>query len=139
MNAIVGLLVAAVLAVGSGCVKTDWIDRTLVTVDVTGTWSGSMSGVGITGSRELRLDLEQKGSTVKGSVQVSPAAGMMADVIDGTIAGDAFRFRDSRGRLEGNLTVSGDEMAGQVSFQGRTSQISFRRVDSSSPPASPPR
>jgi hypothetical protein len=138
MKSIVCLLMAAALVVGSGCAKQDWIDRTLVTENVTGTWSGSLSGVG-TGSRELLLDLEQKGSTVKGSVLVSPAAGMMADVIDGTIAGDAFRFRDSRGRLEGNLTVSGDEMAGQVSFQGRTSQISFRRVDPSSPPASPPR
>jgi hypothetical protein len=133
-----GLLIAATLAVGTGCAKTDWIDRTLVTVDVTGTWSGSLHGVG-TGSRELLLDLEQKGSTVKGSVQVSPAAGMMADVLDGTIAGDAFRFRDSRGRLEGNLTVSGDEMAGQVSLLGSTSQISFRRTEPASPPGSPPR
>jgi len=32
------------LALGSGCAKSDWIGRTLVTVDVTGTWrSGSMS------------------------------------------------------------------------------------------------
>jgi len=132
------VIFAGVLLFASGCAQKDWIDRTLVTVDVTGTWSGSLRGVG-TGSRELLLDLEQKGSTVKGSVQVSPAAGMMPDVIDGTIAGDAFRFRDSRGRLEGNLTVSGDEMAGRLSFQGSTSQISFRRTDPSSPPGSPPR
>ena len=138
MKLIVGLLVVAAVAVDSGRAKTDWIDRTLVTVDVTGTWSGSLHGVG-TGSRELLLDLKQNGSTVKGSVQVSPTAGMMPDTIDGTLAGDGFRFRDSRGRLECNLTVSGDEMAGQVSFQGSTSQISFRRTDPSSPPGSPPR
>jgi hypothetical protein len=138
MNHSARLFIAATLIFAAGCAKQDWIDRTLVTVDVTGVWTGGLSGVG-TGSRELLLDLAQKGSTVKGSVQVSPAAGVMADVIDGTIAGDAFRFRDSRGRLEGNLTVSGDEMAGQVSFQGRTSQIFFRRVDSSSPSASRPR
>src|SRR5215813_9855857 len=131
------VFVAIALVLGS-CAQKDWIDRTLVTVDVTGTWSGSLHGVG-TGSRELLLDLKQRGSTVKGSVQVSPAAGMMPDVIDGTIAGDAFRFRDSRGRLECNLTVSGDEMAGRLSFQGSTSQISFRRTDPSSPPGSPPR
>src|SRR5262245_20092861 len=131
-------VIVAAFVFASGCAKQDWIDRTLVTVDVTGAWSGSLHGVG-TGSRELLLDLSQKGSTVKGSVQVSPAAGMMPDVIDGTIAGDAFRFRDSRGRLEGNLTVSGDEMAGQGSFQGSTSQISFRRTDPSSPPGPPPR
>jgi hypothetical protein len=37
MKAIVGALIAvATLVVGSGCAKQDWIDRTLVTVDVTG-------------------------------------------------------------------------------------------------------
>jgi hypothetical protein len=34
------LLIAAALVFASGCTKTDWIDRTLVTVDVTGTWCG---------------------------------------------------------------------------------------------------
>jgi hypothetical protein len=37
MKAIVGLLVVVALVFGSGCAKQDWIDRTLVTVDVTGT------------------------------------------------------------------------------------------------------
>jgi hypothetical protein len=37
MKLIVGLLAAVTLVFGSGCAKTDWIDRTLVTVDVTGT------------------------------------------------------------------------------------------------------
>ena len=41
MKTLIGLLVATTLAIGSGCVKQDWIDRTLVTVDVTGTWVGS--------------------------------------------------------------------------------------------------
>ena len=61
MKTPVGMLIAATLVVGFGCAKQDWIDRTLVTVDVTGTWSGCLHGVG-TGSRELLLDLEQKGS-----------------------------------------------------------------------------
>jgi hypothetical protein len=65
MKAIVGLLVAVALAVGSGCVKQDWIDRTLVTVDVTGTWYGTTTGAG---GGEVWLELEQKGSTVKGFV-----------------------------------------------------------------------
>ena len=38
MKAIVGVLIAATLAVGFGCARSDWIDRTLVTVDVTGIW-----------------------------------------------------------------------------------------------------
>jgi hypothetical protein len=34
------MLTLAALAFGSGCAKTDWIGRTLVTVDVTGSWYG---------------------------------------------------------------------------------------------------
>jgi hypothetical protein len=34
------LLIAATLVFGSGCAKTDWIDRTLVTVDIAGSWFG---------------------------------------------------------------------------------------------------
>ena len=36
MKSIVYLLIVATLAFGSGCAKEDWIERTLVTVDVTG-------------------------------------------------------------------------------------------------------
>jgi len=32
------------LVFASGCAQKDWIDRTLVTVDVTGVWSGSLRG-----------------------------------------------------------------------------------------------
>jgi hypothetical protein len=77
MKAIVGLLVAAVLAAGSGCVKTDWIDRTLVTVDVTGTWSGTMMTLGsggAGGARDVVFELEQRGSTVKGTMRVTRLA-----------------------------------------------------------------
>jgi hypothetical protein len=35
MKAIVGVLTAILLTAGSGYAKTDWIERTLVTVDVT--------------------------------------------------------------------------------------------------------
>ena len=38
MMRMIGLLIATTLVGGSGCAKTDWIDRTLVTVDVTGSW-----------------------------------------------------------------------------------------------------
>jgi hypothetical protein len=40
MRLIVGLLAMVTLAFGSACAKQDWIDRTLVTVDVTGVWEG---------------------------------------------------------------------------------------------------
>ena len=46
MKIIAGLIIAAALVFSFGCAKTDWIDRTLVTVDVTGTWEGRVEGAG---------------------------------------------------------------------------------------------
>jgi hypothetical protein len=141
MKLIAGLLIAMALAIASGCARTDWIDRTLVTVDVTGVWLGSMGGIqGSTG--EFQFELEQQGSTVKGLMRVNTRGlggqGAYTRPIDGTVAGDVFRFRDSRGIVEGQLTVSGDEMNGRVSLVIGAS-LSLRRVDPSSRPASPPR
>jgi hypothetical protein len=64
--------------------------------------------------------------------------GNYAEHIDGTVAGDVLRLRDSRGRVEGEVTVSGDEMDGRVSL-GSSRPISLRRAAPSSPPGSPPR
>jgi hypothetical protein len=42
MRTIAWILMAAALAIGSGCATPpDWIERTLVTVDVTGSWYGT--------------------------------------------------------------------------------------------------
>ena len=138
---------AVTLLLGSACAKTDWIDRTLVTVDVTGTWAGR-AGAGSGGNPpDFLFELEQQGSTVQGVMRF-PAGGTSPSVaygsrispgpITGTVAGDVFRFRLTNGNLDGELTVSGDEMTGQVSWQG-SRPVSLRRVDSSSPPGSPPR
>jgi hypothetical protein len=120
------LIAAAALAFSSGCASSDWIDRTLVTVDVTGTWYGRTD-------REFFLKLKQEGSRVTGSIRIIPykLEGSLTGPIDGTVAGDVFRFKDWKGRVEGELTVSGDDMNGRVStWEVRT--ISLRRVDSSS-------
>src|SRR5262249_10322225 len=145
---IAGLLGVVTLVIGFGCAKTDWIDRTLVTVDVTGTWNGSVAGTGSGGRPPgLLFELEQQGSTVKGSMRfpaggssewVTTSSRIIPGPLDGTVAGDMFRFRLTNGSLAGELTVSGDEMNGQVSWSGGR-PISLRRVDPSSPPASPPR
>jgi hypothetical protein len=132
------VVIAAALAFGSGCAQKDWIDRTLVTVDVTGTWYGRF---GEAVSREMVLELKQEGSTVKGSLRqitMTSQGGDMSGPIEGTVAGDVFRFSSARGRLEGELTVSGDEMNGRVSITSSV-PISLRRVDASPRPASPPR
>jgi hypothetical protein len=137
MRAVARMLVAGAMVLSAGCASTDWIDRTLVTVDVTGTWQGSTDNAWV----ELVLE-QQGGPRVKGSWQVKGAKNMgntFSGPIDGDVTGDFFRFRDSRGQLEGALTVSGGEMDGRVSFLGSSRPIILRLVDSPSPPGSPPR
>ena len=138
MKALIGLSLGTTLAIG--CTKSDWIDRTLVTVDLTGTWSGHLmvAGTGGTGIRDVVFELEQQGSTVKGSMRVTPR-GMAPSDIEGTVAGDVFRFKDARGTWQGTLTVSGDEMEGPAMTGGIRGQLTLRRVDPSPPPAAPPR
>jgi hypothetical protein len=51
MKTIAALLLATLVGLTAGCPRTDWIDRTLVTVDVTGTWYGAL-GTG-PGSRSI--------------------------------------------------------------------------------------
>ena len=139
IKATAGVLIVAALTFGSGCAGSDWIERTLVTVDVTGTWSGGMGGAGgVSPGGTIWFELEQLGSTVKGGVQyVGSLRGLglptTARPIEGTVTGDVFRFRQSDGTLEGELRVSGDEMTGQVWLAGLR-PISLRRVDPSSRP-----
>ena len=114
MQTMVRIVVATTLVLdGCGCAKTDWIDRTLVTVDVTGTWSGTMMAAGSGGAggvRDVVFELAQKGLTVKGTMRVTPR-GQAPDTLEGTVAGDVFRFKDPRATWEGELTISGEEMA----------------------------
>ena len=62
--------VATALVLGS-CVRQDWIDRTLVTADVSGVWTGS--AVSLDGqpmiSIDMRLELKQQATKVTGSLQ----------------------------------------------------------------------
>ena len=137
------MLVAAVLACGSGCAKPDWIQQTLVTVDVTGLWVGSYNRPGGSVGFESRLELEQNGSKVSGTFRVVGAAvpaqmgATRSGPIDGTVAGDVFTFTQSNGPVVGEMTVSGDDMTGYMAV-GYRIPISFRRVSSSPRPASQP-
>src|SRR5262245_45504181 len=139
MRTLIRLLLVTSLAIGLGCVKSDWIDRTLVTENVTGVWEGSMttsSGAPMVRD-EVRFELEQKGPSVTGVFRgrlygVAPSSTVP---LEGSIAGDVFKFRDARGTLVGELTVGGDEMTGQgVSGQNRPVTLRLRRVDSGAPP-----
>jgi len=138
MKLIVGLLGVATLALASGCVKQDWIDRTLVTVDVTGTWYGTPVGpiaTGLGNPGSIFLDVKQEGGTVQGLLQIEGGnpgqLGRVGGPISGTVAGDVFRFKSARDVVAGEFTVNGDEMVGTVSIGG-TRPITLRRVDPSS-------
>ena len=128
-------------ASASGCARPDWIERTLVTVDVTGMWHGT-SAFGRS-TTELLLDLKQEGPKVTGhmygqgfAASVTRDSGPIAGTVAGD-AGDVFSFRQTNGPLTGELTVRGDEMTGQISVSSLPTPIVLRRVESSSRPDSP--
>ncbi len=141
-----GIFVAA-LAISSGCVPTpDWIQRTLVTVDVTGRWYGRYfpPDAGVSGGGyEVWLDLQQEGLKVRGSVKMREyirGGGKLnlSGPIDGTVGGDVFTFRQTDGSARGELTVSGDQMTGECSLATVRVPIVLRR-DGSPPRPDPPR
>ncbi len=142
-------LIAAVLLFSSGCVtRPDWIESTLVTVDVTGVWQGTVSGGTRAGGGgpNITLYLEQEGPKVKGRMEldlVGAAQGRGSGALAGSVGGDVFhftvvsRFGEGSG---GELRVSGDEMVGEATlpaFEGsQRVRLSLRRADA---PASPRR
>jgi len=120
------------LVFASGCAQKDWIDRTLVTADVTGVWTGrAYIAHAVTGLIvDVRLELKQEGPKVKGTIRPSgsipwrsldpsPAAGP----IEGTVAGDTFEFKEPAG----HLTVSGEEMTGEITEKA-TYEVTLRRA-----------
>ena len=129
----------ALLIVVSGCARPDWIQRTLVTVDVTGTWEGSSANTGA-----FLLSLEQQGAQVKGSMRVSGGSKCwdvsIAGPIQGTVAGDVLEltFKQANAAFSGHMTVTGDEMSGGGSG-GRCGPftLTLRRVTASSSPSVP--
>jgi hypothetical protein len=119
--------------------RGDWIDHTLVTETAAGTWKGAMTTATASPSvrNEIRFELEQTGPSVKGSFQgqLYGIAPVTTVLIEGSMAGDVFKFRDARGTLTGDLTVSGDDMTGR-GVVGNNRQVVFRlrRIDSGAPP-----
>src|SRR5262245_2313386 len=111
MRAIWAFLATA-LVLGS-CARQDWIDRTLVTENVTGAWAGSMGAMD-----DMRFDLKQEGARVTGSFRTGGRSGSLigtsSGVMEGSMSGDVFTFKDARGMFLGRATVSSDEMKGQI-------------------------
>jgi hypothetical protein len=118
------LALAATLAIALACTRNDWIDRTLVTENVTGVWSGSIGES--TGFRDVRLELQHEGAKVSGLIRFLP--GSTSAPIGGSVAGDVFTFKDARGSYSGELTIAGDEMTGRIFSPFGTRQVSLRRL-----------
>ena len=118
-----------------GCAQKDWIDRTLVTENVTGAWTGSLGAGGC--YRDVRLDLQQDGTKVTGVATISLFGAPFP--FQGSMAGDVFTFKGPRGGMSGELTVSGDDMSGQILWYCGNSRMSLHRVDSASRTEAPPR
>jgi len=140
MNTVVRMITAVALMWGVGCVRSDWIDRTLVTVDVTGTWQGrGLAKTAGGGTTMMSLELQQEAATAKGSMITTGfiAVGIgLSGPVEGSIAGDVFTFKQTNGPLTGEFTVSGDEMTGRV-LVGSGVPITLRRVGPVSRPGSP--
>ena len=137
MRPIAGILLATSLLIGSGCAKQDWIDRTLVTESVTGTWSGTMTGA--SGGADVLLELQQQGSRVTGVVNMPAYGASFSGRVVGNVAGDVFTFKDDRGVYSGQLTVAADEMAGQIYGPQGKRGTSLRRESPVSQPGPPKR
>ena len=124
------LLIAGVLTLGSGCAKPDWIEQTLVTVNVTGTSANTEGPL-------FKLQLQQEGSKVKGSVvRWSDSGTTISGEIEGGVSGDVFRFHQTSGQLssDGEFTVDGDDMRGTLFLSDGARRLrSLRRIDSSRP------
>ena len=132
MNLTIRLLVTTTLLLASGCAKTDWIDRTLVTVDVTGTWEGTFFGAAT--SLDFQFELEQQGSTVKGFMRLGAGRsqnpmGARDGPIVGTVTGDVFSFTQTVGRAAGEMkVVSDDQMEGRGAIGDANTRLILRRV-----------
>lgn len=119
-------LLLVMVVVEAGCAWQDWIDRTLITENVTGFWSGTV-GPAIA---SVQLDLRQEGAKVTGTVRFLP--GPVADPLEGGVAGDVFTFKGRRGGVSAELTVGGDENSGQMFGSFGKRPISLRRADPAS-------
>ena len=138
MRAALGVIAVA-LVFASGCAQKDWIDRTLVTENVTGFWSGSTEGSPV--SISVQLELRQQGAKVTGEMKV-PQPGTYslgsATAIAGNVSGDLFTFQDQRGVFSGELTVAGDDMMGKILTQWGPQRASLHRGSASSQGSSQP-
>jgi hypothetical protein len=137
-------LVVAGLLLGSGCAsRPDWIEATLVTVDVTGRWHGTLlADIGY--ASFVNLTMDQSAARVVGTIRgtaFGPSSGVLNATLEGTIAGDVLRF--SGLEFQGEARVDGDKMTGTFSAADQRGKwdgrLFLQRVDRAAPsPVSTP-
>ena len=127
MRAIWALLATALVLRSSA--QKDWIDQTLVTVDVTGIWEGDIHSATGPGGGGLALTLQQQGAKVVGTSRLPATGGQNNGTVEGTVSGDTLRFHDQRRAFTGELQVNGDDMTGPGTLQnwGRITITLHRR------------
>src|SRR5262245_10983116 len=137
LNGAASLSVAVMRFLGVCCAaRPDWIQSTLVTTDVTGTWRGTARTPGptVTGNTVVFI-LQQRGPKVTGKLETSRYSG----ALEGSVEGDVFMFAATFASIKGEATVAGDEMTGQLrgDFFGIGSQLFLRRGESAVPNTEP--
>ena len=120
------LAVGVLLLTTAGCARSDWIEETLVTVDVTGVWRGTTGRGGSAYSGgSVDLTLQQSGPKVTG--QFGVATGGAPGAIEGTVKGDRLSLWSSRGGWKAELQVNGDEMIGTEASSVGNRNLYLRR------------
>jgi len=125
------------LIAGSGCASTPpVIQETILFRDLIGTWRS-------TDGELVELTLTQQGSNISGTLLTVAGNDNLGSeaLINGTVNGNIFRFRQAAGgiSIEGEMTVNGDEMTGQLrnaTVSGTTRYVRLRRVERPSQPGS---
>jgi hypothetical protein len=131
------LLISLLVLAGVGCARRDWVSDLLVLTDVTGTWGGSVRGVGQPRA-PITLVLQQRGPKVTGELSWSRGQGP----VEGMVNGEVLTFSEG---IKVELAVDGDEMWGNTDdplFAAtsvcRPCFLRFRRVSSPVPTSSEP-
>ncbi len=130
-------IIAVAFVFATGCAQKDWIDRTLVTVDVTGVWEGPQAGT-IGAGGIIVFVLQQRGPKVTGEIRnlyTWPMPTAESTPIQGTVNGDTLSLHEVSGQtLRVVLQVNGDEMIGSMDRLSLSFSVSLRRQPAASPP-----
>ena len=124
-------LATVVLFLAEGCAsRHDWIEATLVTVDVSGVWSGEAPHPTL--FVPFVLELTQEGPKVTGNMRISGYFGGYGGPVEGRVTGDLFQFKQLNNPMYGEATVDGDEMKGVLRWWN-LGQFTLRRAERSQP------